>query len=82
MYIFKADAAERISLSGIPQARVAQAAEIDRRNLNKLINDRLRVRLTTAARIARAFADLTHISQQEALTQLFEEYLPQDDASP
>ena len=73
MYVFRADAADTIALAGIVQAQVAEQAGIDRHYLNRRINHRMPLRLTTAANIARAFAELTRTSQSEALKQLFEE---------
>ena len=73
MYIFRPNAADTIALAGVVQAQVAEKAGIDRHHLNKRINHPTPLRLTTAANIARAFAELTNTTQSEALAQLFEE---------
>jgi DNA-binding XRE family transcriptional regulator len=78
MYSFRPDAADTIALAGVVQAQMAEKAGIDRHHLNKRIKHRTRLRLTTAAKIARAFAELTQISQGEALSQLFEEVADED----
>ena len=71
--MFKPDAAEQIALAGIQQSQIAARADLDPSNLNRRIKNRSRLRLTTAARIASAFAELRGISQAEALSFLFEE---------
>ena len=81
MYIFRTDAADTIALAGIVQAQVAEKAGIDRHHLNRRINHRTPLRLTTAANIARAFAELTRTSQGEALVRLFEEVADEDSSS-
>lgn len=78
MYIFTANAADQIGMAGVAQAEVARKAEIDRHHLNKKINSRTPLRLPTAARIARAFAELTGMTQAEAMAQLFDQVLERE----
>lgn len=71
-YKFKPDAAEVIGKTGIPQAEIARRANVDASNMNRRINERTPIRITTVARIAEAFAELRKISQDEAISLLFE----------
>ncbi|KPV51838.1 hypothetical protein SE17_18950 [Kouleothrix aurantiaca] len=73
MYIFKSDAAEQIGKAGLTQAEIARRCGLDKSNLHKKITLRPRIRLSTAARFATAFAELTHVTQAQAMAQLFDE---------
>ena len=73
-YTFKPNAAEIIGLAGISQAELASRANIDRANLNKRMHNAMPLRITTAASIAQAFAELRGITQETAIALLFEEH--------
>lgn len=73
-YTFRTNAAEIIGLAGISQAELASRADIDRGNLNRRMRNALPLRITTAARIAQAFAEHRRITQEAAIALLFEEH--------
>jgi hypothetical protein len=73
MYQFKSDARDQIERAGIVQAELAAAANMDRFHLNKRLRGQGHVRPATANRIARAYAEQARITQDAALSLLFEE---------
>ena len=72
-YRFVINASDILARAGIPQAQVAREAKTTRYHLNRKILDRTAIRATTAWKIARAYAALVSISEDEAFTVLFEE---------
>ena len=75
MYRFKPDAKDQIERSGHSQADIARIAKYDYREMNKRLLRGGNVRPATANRIARAYAEVAHVSHDQALQLLFEEII-------
>ncbi len=72
-YKFKPDAAQTIAMAGISQADLARSADVNHTNLSTQLRHLRPMRMTTAARIARAYAEAAKITQQDAMEALFVE---------
>ncbi len=72
-YIFKIGAADYIASAGIEQTELGERSGYNKHEINRRLHKRGRLRATTAHKIAIAFADLAHISKDEAFSKLFEE---------
>ena len=73
MYRFKPDAKDQIERTGQTQSDIARHADYDRHTMNRKLSRGGNLRPATANRMAKAFAELAHVSQDDALRLLFEE---------
>jgi DNA-binding XRE family transcriptional regulator len=81
MYKFKPSAGETIGRARITQAALAERAGVNRTSLSTQLTTGKPMRVTTAAKIAAALADVEQSTPEAAFERLFEEFQQADNAS-